>query len=85
MGGFAEVRLAGELGGRSQWPSQESPAFCDLCLWRVYGGHPGNTEREDRDSGDGDSDKGIRQRAPGSIALRLTPSMPLPVEKLGER
>lgn len=80
MDGFAEVELAGELGASSQWPSQESPAFCHLCLWRVYGGHPGNMEREDRDSG-----KNIRQRAPGSIALCLIPSRPLPVEKHGER
>lgn len=64
MDDSAEVELAGELGGRPQWPSQESPAFCDLCLWTVYGEHPGNTEREDRDSGDGDSGKDIRQSAP---------------------
>lgn len=69
MGGFAEVELAGELGGSSQWPSQESLALCDFCFKRVYvwGTPKEHGEGRQRSSGDGDSDKNnIRQRVPGS-------------------
>lgn len=35
---------------QESWEAAHSGAFCDLCLWRVYGGHPGNSEREGRES-----------------------------------